>query len=111
MYISIFTAPPYVTTDETEITVVAGSNMTLTCHIIAFPEPHIWWSRDMKKNMMSTGGSISEIVQNSDVYTISTLALLVVTLFNNDVYSCLANNSMGNGEISIHLIVQGELVS
>lgn len=99
------------TTDETEITVVAGSNMTLTCHIIAFPEPFIWWSRDITMNMNSAGGSISELVQNSDVFTISTLALLAVTLFNNDVYSCRANNSMGNGEISIHLIVQGEVVS
>lgn len=99
------------TTDETEITVVADSNMTLTCHIIAFPEPYIWWSRAITMNMNSAGESISEIVQNSDVYTISTLFLLAVTLFNNDVYSCRANNSMGKGEISIHLIVQGEVVS
>lgn len=103
----LITAPPHVTTDETEMTVVAGSNMTLTCHIIAFPEPYIWWSRNM---MNSAGGSISEIVQNSDVYTFSTLVLLAVTLFDNDVYICLANNSIGNGEISIHVIVQGEAV-
>lgn len=97
------------TTDETERIVVAGSNMTLTCYVIAFPVPEIWWSRDT--NMNSDGGSISEIMQNSDVNSFSTLFLLAVTLFNNDVYYCRANNSIGKGEISIDVIVQGESVT
>lgn len=96
-------------TDETEIMVAAGSNVTLMCSVIANPEPNILWSMDMDMN--STGGSISETMQMSSVRSVSMLTLQRVTLYNNGIYNCSANNSVGYGEISIELIVSGEFFS
>lgn len=96
-------ASPLVTTDETEIMVTAGSNLTIMCYVTAFPEPHISWLLDENNQQ-----NIFTTVETSLVEYTSFITWDTVTLDNSGIYTCMANNSFGTGEISIEVIVSGE---
>ena len=106
MLFSIYTAPPSVTTGELQVRVIKGNTATLMCHIIAFPEPSVFWisGESHFTNLIRT-------IHESAIELSSYLTLENVTLDNNGNYTCYANNSFGVGIAIIEMIVSGKMVS
>lgn len=105
-YIILFLARPYVSTTEMEMIVEVGSNVTLNCSAIAFPEPDITWTLDA--NMLLFGRDKLETLQSSSIQSFSFLTLESVALEDNGIYNCFANNSFGSGDVSVALAVLGK---
>ena len=80
--------------------------MTLNCSAIAFPEPDITWTMD--RNMDLLGREIFETLLSSSIQSYSFLTLESVTLEDNGMYTCFANNSVGSGDVSVQITVLGE---
>ena len=89
-----------------EIIVEVGSNVTLNCSAIAFPEPDITWTLDA--NMHLFGRDKLERLQSSSIQSFSFLTLESVALEDNGIYNCFANNSIGSGDVSVTLTVLGK---
>ena len=98
--ITLFLACPYVSTTEMKMIVEVGSNVTLNCSAIAFPEPGITWTLDA--NMHLDGRDKLETLQNSSIQSFSFFTLESVALEDDD---CFANNSIGSGNVSVTLTV------
>ncbi|KAI7805602.1 leucine-rich repeat, immunoglobulin-like domain and transmembrane domain-containing protein 2 [Triplophysa rosa] len=93
---------PAVRVQTPNITVPLGRNVTLTCFATARPEPAIRWIYGLK---ILRG--FREIQSRVDEDTImSQLVIPSLHLADRGVYTCIANNFLGNSSINIQLHVK-----
>ncbi|KAL2083577.1 hypothetical protein ACEWY4_021350 [Coilia grayii] len=92
---------PLATTSVTNITVPAGGSVSLTCVATARPEPTVWWTYGLK---IIRG--FNESFTRVDEHTMKLqLAIPSVQPADRGVYTCTANNFLGNSSVSILLDV------
>ena len=101
----ICTGAPVIITQETEQVIVANEGDSITCTATAHPEPDIMWlnngsvvdeDRIISRSIIATG------VANT--YNVS--ASMIVRRGDTGIYTCLANNSVGNDTRIFNITVQ-----
>ncbi|XP_041921981.1 leucine-rich repeat, immunoglobulin-like domain and transmembrane domain-containing protein 2 [Alosa sapidissima] len=88
---------PVATTSVTNISLPAGGSVTLTCYAMARPEPTVWWTYGLK----ILRGFNESLSQMDDDTMKSQLAIPSFQLADRGVYTCTANNFIGNSSVSI----------
>ncbi|KAM9837718.1 leucine-rich repeat, immunoglobulin-like domain and transmembrane domain-containing protein 2 [Aulostomus maculatus] len=88
---------PVASAPETNITLPLGANATLTCLVKARPGPSIRWMYSQK---IIRGFAATETHTDEETVT-STLAIPSLHLADGGVYTCMANNFIGNSSVSI----------
>ncbi|XP_049614854.1 leucine-rich repeat, immunoglobulin-like domain and transmembrane domain-containing protein 2 [Syngnathus scovelli] len=88
---------PVASAPETNINVPPGANVTLSCLVKARPGPSIEWMHSQKiiRGFTATVTPIDEETVNS------TLVIPSLYLANGGLYTCLANNFIGNSSAEI----------
>ncbi|XP_036429457.1 leucine-rich repeat, immunoglobulin-like domain and transmembrane domain-containing protein 2 [Colossoma macropomum] len=88
---------PVATTSSTNITMPLGANITLPCFAMARPEPAVWWTYGLK---ILRGFHEFQTRVNEDTIK-SELVIPSLHLADRGVYTCTANNFIGNASVSI----------
>uniref|UniRef100_UPI003AAC0EAB leucine-rich repeat, immunoglobulin-like domain and transmembrane domain-containing protein 2 n=1 Tax=Centroberyx gerrardi TaxID=166262 RepID=UPI003AAC0EAB len=88
---------PVASAPETNITLPLGANATLTCLVKARPDPTIQWMYSLK-----TIRGFAATETHVDEETISSQLLIPsLHLADRGLYTCMANNFIGNSSVSI----------
>ncbi|XP_044033966.1 leucine-rich repeat, immunoglobulin-like domain and transmembrane domain-containing protein 2 [Siniperca chuatsi] len=82
---------------ETDFTLPLGANVTLTCLVKARPGPTIQWMYSLK----IIRGFAAKQTHIDDETASSQLVILSLQLADRGLYTCMANNSIGNSSVSI----------
>ncbi|XP_038592321.1 leucine-rich repeat, immunoglobulin-like domain and transmembrane domain-containing protein 2 [Micropterus salmoides] len=88
---------PVASAPETNITLPLGANATLTCLVKARPGPTIQWMYSLK---IIRGFAAKETYIDGDTVT-SQLVIPSLQLADRGLYTCIANNFIGNSSVSI----------
>ncbi|XP_035001982.1 leucine-rich repeat, immunoglobulin-like domain and transmembrane domain-containing protein 2 [Hippoglossus stenolepis] len=88
---------PVASAPETNITLPLGANATLTCLVKARPGPTIQWMYSLK---IKRGFSVTENHIDAETVT-SQLVIPSLHLADRGLYTCMANNFIGNSSVSI----------
>ncbi|XP_053270262.1 leucine-rich repeat, immunoglobulin-like domain and transmembrane domain-containing protein 2 [Pleuronectes platessa] len=88
---------PVASAPETNITLPLGANATLTCLVKARPGPTIQWMYSLK---IKRGFSVTETHIDAETVT-SHLVIPSLHLADRGLYTCMANNFIGNSSVSI----------
>ncbi|XP_028845453.1 leucine-rich repeat, immunoglobulin-like domain and transmembrane domain-containing protein 2 [Denticeps clupeoides] len=95
-------AKPAVTATTSNVTAPQGGSVTLTCLATGRPEPAVWWTYGLK---ILRGFNESLIHVDEDTMK-SQLMIPSLHLADRGVYTCTANNFVGNSSINIMLDVR-----
>ncbi|XP_077405966.1 leucine-rich repeat, immunoglobulin-like domain and transmembrane domain-containing protein 2 [Vanacampus margaritifer] len=92
---------PVASSPETNVSVAPGTNATLSCLVKARPSPTIEWMYSQKiiRGFTATVTPVDEETVNS------TLVIPSLHLGNAGLYTCLANNFIGNSSVGITVSV------
>lgn len=82
---------------ETNITLPLGANVTLLCLVKARPEPVIQWKYSLR---IIRGFAVTQRLVEDDTIR-SQLSIPSLHLADRGVYTCVANNFIGNSSVSI----------
>ena len=99
----LFTEIPVITASEQEINITEGN--VITCTAAGYPVPDIVWLNNdesvVDENRIKTDRAIATGVGNLSSVSVS------MTIGRNDagVYTCVANNAIGNDSSSINITV------
>ncbi|XP_031434509.1 leucine-rich repeat, immunoglobulin-like domain and transmembrane domain-containing protein 2 [Clupea harengus] len=93
---------PVATTSVTNITLPVGGSVTLTCLAMARPEPTVWWTYGLK---ILRGFNESRTQMDEDTTKLQ-LAIPSLLLADRGLYTCTANNFIGNSSASTLVEVQ-----
>ncbi|XP_039991841.1 leucine-rich repeat, immunoglobulin-like domain and transmembrane domain-containing protein 2 [Xiphias gladius] len=88
---------PVASAPETNITLPLGANATLTCLVTARPGPTIEWMYSLK---IIRGFAVTETQVDTETVT-SQLVIPSLRLTDRGLYTCMANNFIGNSSVSI----------
>ncbi|XP_030610848.1 leucine-rich repeat, immunoglobulin-like domain and transmembrane domain-containing protein 2 [Archocentrus centrarchus] len=88
---------PVMSAPETNITLPLGENATLTCLVKARPEPTIQWMYSLK---IIRGFTASQTNIDEETFS-SQLLIPSLHLANQGLYTCMANNFIGNSSVDI----------
>ncbi|XP_073346440.1 leucine-rich repeat, immunoglobulin-like domain and transmembrane domain-containing protein 2 [Pagrus major] len=88
---------PVASAPETNITLPLGANATLTCLVKARPGPTIQWLYSLK---IIRGFAAKETQINEETIS-SQLMIPSLHLADRGLYTCMANNFIGNSSVSI----------
>ncbi|XP_034563213.1 leucine-rich repeat, immunoglobulin-like domain and transmembrane domain-containing protein 2 [Notolabrus celidotus] len=88
---------PVTSSPETNITLPLGANATLSCLVKARPAPTIHWIYSSK---LIRGVSATETNTDEELVT-SQLVIPSIHLADRGLYTCVANNFIGNSSVSI----------
>ncbi|XP_041819179.1 leucine-rich repeat, immunoglobulin-like domain and transmembrane domain-containing protein 2 [Chelmon rostratus] len=88
---------PVASAPETNITLPLGANATLTCLVKARPSPTIQWMYSLK---IIRGFAATETQINEETIT-SQLVIPSLHLADRGLYTCMANNFIGNASVNI----------
>ncbi|CAK6956752.1 leucine-rich repeat%2C immunoglobulin-like domain and transmembrane domain-containing protein 2 [Scomber scombrus] len=88
---------PVASAPETNITLPLGANATLTCLVKARPDPTIHWMYSLK---IIRGFAATETRIDEETIT-SKLVIPSLHLANRGLYTCTANNFIGNSSVNI----------
>ncbi|XP_007249549.3 leucine-rich repeat, immunoglobulin-like domain and transmembrane domain-containing protein 2 [Astyanax mexicanus] len=88
---------PVATSPTTNISMPLGANVTLTCFAMARPEPAVWWTYGLKilRGFHELQTRVNEETVKSE------LIIPSLHLADRGVYTCTANNFIGNSSVSI----------
>ncbi|XP_029383332.1 leucine-rich repeat, immunoglobulin-like domain and transmembrane domain-containing protein 2 [Echeneis naucrates] len=86
---------PEASATETNITLPLGTNATLTCLVKARPSPTIQWMYSLK---IIRGFTVAETQTDAETIT-SQLVIPSLHLADRGLYTCMANNFIGNSSI------------
>ncbi|XP_008287036.1 leucine-rich repeat, immunoglobulin-like domain and transmembrane domain-containing protein 2 [Stegastes partitus] len=92
---------PVASAPETNITLPLGANATLTCLVKARPGPTIHWMYSLK---IIRGFAAKETQVDEETVT-SQLVIPSLHLADRGLYTCMANNFIGNSSVSIALSI------
>ncbi|XP_069547365.1 leucine-rich repeat, immunoglobulin-like domain and transmembrane domain-containing protein 2 [Brachyistius frenatus] len=90
---------PAASAPETNITLLLGANATLTCLVKARPGPTIHWMYGLK---IIKGFAATETHIDEETIT-SQLVIPSLNLADRGLYTCIANNFIGNSSVNITL--------
>ncbi|XP_030628813.1 leucine-rich repeat, immunoglobulin-like domain and transmembrane domain-containing protein 2 [Chanos chanos] len=90
-------AKPVATAPVTNVTAASGENITLSCLAMARPEPAVWWTYALK---ILRGFHETQIHVDEDTIK-SQLIIPSIHLADRGVYTCTANNFIGNTSVSV----------
>ncbi|KAM6897338.1 leucine-rich repeat, immunoglobulin-like domain and transmembrane domain-containing protein 2 isoform 1-T1 [Xenentodon cancila] len=90
---------PVASAQETNISLPLGANATLTCLVKARPSPTIHWIYSLK---IIRGFAAKELQIDEETVT-SQLVIPSVHLADRGLYTCMANNFIGNCSVSMTL--------
>nr|XP_044614563.1 LOW QUALITY PROTEIN: immunoglobulin superfamily DCC subclass member 3 [Equus asinus] len=93
-------APPEFVQWPQSLSKPAGSSAIFTCVAQGVPEPHLIWLKNGK--VLSPGDNI-QLTHNN-----STLMLAGISVEDEAIYQCVAENSAGSNQASAHLAVTGD---
>ncbi|XP_075950336.1 leucine-rich repeat, immunoglobulin-like domain and transmembrane domain-containing protein 2 [Anarhichas minor] len=88
---------PVASAPETNITLPLGANATLTCLVKARPGPTVQWMYTLK---IIRGSAATETHIDEETVT-SQLVIPSLHLADRGLYTCMANNFIGNSSVSI----------
>ncbi|KAM4623606.1 leucine-rich repeat, immunoglobulin-like domain and transmembrane domain-containing protein 2 [Polymixia lowei] len=88
---------PVTSAPETNITLPLGANVTLTCLVKARPDPAIHWMYSMK---IIRGFSVTETRVDDETIS-SQLVIPSLHLADRGLYTCMANNFIGNSSVTV----------
>ncbi|KAG9345965.1 hypothetical protein JZ751_007780 [Albula glossodonta] len=88
---------PVITAPDTNLTQQLGANVTLVCLVKARPDPTVRWTYGLK---IIRGFAESQIQVNEET-VMSQLVIPSLHLADRGVYTCTANNFIGNSSLSI----------
>ncbi|KAJ0060648.1 hypothetical protein NL108_016802 [Boleophthalmus pectinirostris] len=88
---------PNASSPDANVTLPLGSNATLTCLVKARPEPSIQWTYNLK---MIRGFTAMETQIDEDTFS-SHLLIPSLHLADRGLYTCSANNFIGNSSASV----------
>ena len=100
---------PNITTPEAEelFTVDEGDN--ITCTATGYPVPDIVWlnndGSEVEENRLMPGSVMTTDIGNIPSVSIS----MIMRRSDGGIYTCLANNSVGNDTSTVHITVQRKL--
>nr|XP_054493731.1 leucine-rich repeat, immunoglobulin-like domain and transmembrane domain-containing protein 2 [Agelaius phoeniceus] len=86
---------------ETNLTVLAGLNITLTCFVQASPSPAVWWTYALK--LLRAFNVSTEPISEDTVR--SELLIPAARPADAGNYTCTAANFLGNASVAINLRV------
>ncbi|XP_041830474.1 leucine-rich repeat, immunoglobulin-like domain and transmembrane domain-containing protein 2 [Melanotaenia boesemani] len=92
---------PVVSGPETNITLPLGANATLSCIVKARPAPTIQWMYSLK---IIRGFAATQTQKDEETVT-SQLVIPSIHIADRGLYTCLANNFIGNSSVSITLSI------
>ncbi|VDK64046.1 unnamed protein product [Onchocerca ochengi] len=78
--------------------IMPGGNLNITCSAVAYPFPQIFWQR---------GDETVEIAPVKPGTVRSEQILIIKELYKNTQFTCHANNSLGQAERTIEIVVTG----
>ena len=84
---------------------------TITCETFGYPPPIIVWSRTngTLNDRVSVGNSVSVLTENGHLARVSVnLTITNASREDTGVYTCSANNSLGNDSKNVSIIVERE---
>ncbi|XP_030631791.1 leucine-rich repeat, immunoglobulin-like domain and transmembrane domain-containing protein 2 [Chanos chanos] len=93
---------PEVSTPESNITLSLGANTTLKCLVKSRPDPVVTWMYSLKTIRKFT---VSQMQVDEDTI-ISQLVIPSLHIADRGVYTCMANNFIGNSSASIQVNVK-----
>ena len=105
MYIHIYAGAPIIIMQETEQAIVANEGDSITCMATGYPVPDIVWlnnGSEVDENRIIPGSIIATGVAN--MYNVN--ASIIVRRGDTGIYTCLANNSVGNDARTFNITVQ-----
>ena len=93
--------------------VIEGNTTTITCEAFGYPPPTVLWNRI--NGILSDGVSVSDSVSIPTGYGNVTRVNVNLTITNasredTGVYTCSANNSIGNDSSNVSITVQCKIV-
>ncbi|XP_017570790.1 leucine-rich repeat, immunoglobulin-like domain and transmembrane domain-containing protein 2 [Pygocentrus nattereri] len=92
---------PETSAPEANVTLPLGANTTLRCFVKARPDPVVQWSYSLKT---IRGFTVSQSQVDEDTIS-SALIIPSVHLADRGLYTCTANNFIGNSSVGIQLNV------
>ena len=89
---------------EQEYNITEGDN--ITCTAIGYPVPDIVWLNN-DGSVVNASRLIADNVMTADINNLSSVSVsMIVTRSDSGVYTCLANNSLGNDTRMINITVE-----
>ena len=89
-----------------EITINEDITTIITCEAVGYPPPTITWS-GVLSGRVSVGGSTSVLTGTGNITRVSVkLTITNATREDTGVYMCSANNSIGNEDKTVSVVVQ-----
>uniref|UniRef100_A0A2P2I497 Neuroglian-like n=1 Tax=Hirondellea gigas TaxID=1518452 RepID=A0A2P2I497_9CRUS len=96
VYVNVLALPPGLRVPPSDLRVVDGAEVNMTCRMFGAPKPRITWIRD---GMELTGGRY-KITDEGDLY------ISEVAFSDSGHYTCFAENKFGTEEASGSLVVK-----
>ncbi|RVE59750.1 hypothetical protein OJAV_G00191470 [Oryzias javanicus] len=90
---------PVASAPDTSFSLHLGTNATLTCIVKARPAPTIQWMYSLK----IVRGFVAKQIQLNEETVTSQLLIPSVRVADRGVYTCIANNFIGNSSVSVML--------
>ena len=100
----IITAIPNITIPENEQSYTLTENSNITCTATGYPVPDIVWLNNYDGSVVNASRliTVTDSVTTADIGNLSSVSVsLLVTRNDAGVYTCVANNSVGNDTITI----------
>ncbi|XP_028844082.1 leucine-rich repeat, immunoglobulin-like domain and transmembrane domain-containing protein 2 [Denticeps clupeoides] len=98
---------PETSIPEHNITMPLGANVTLRCMVRARPEPAVRWTYSLKN---IRGFTVAQMQVDEDTI-ISQLIIPSLHLADRGVYTCTANNFIGNASVAITVHIKSQNAS
>ena len=99
----VYTAIPIIAVPKTkEVHIIEGDN--ITCTATGYPPPSVEWLNNNGNVVFSNNKMVTNV---GNIPTVS--VSMTVRRGDDGVYTCVANNSVGNDTSSIHITVQRKL--
>ena len=101
--------PPILDTTADKVAVTIDNNATLWCHSKSVPPPTFTWYNDTNKLVSSGRVQIRRMDDRGSAFPHSS-ALKITSVRKEDlgVYKCVCLNTLGTGQVNIHLAVKSE---
>ena len=95
-------APPVVVESDTIWNVTQGTNITLTCTVVGYPLPNLYWMKEHE----NTSFEDTIIIVLDDIQVTAQLSIQT-SEDDGGKYICYANNSEGTTSTEVDVIIRG----
>ena len=108
-FLFLFIAFPVITTPETKQMYNITDGDSITCTATGYPVPSIVWLNN-DGSIYDENRLIPASVTTTDIGNIPSVSVsMIIRRSDGGIYTCLANNSVGNDTSTVHITVQCKL--